>query len=174
VIVLPDAVPASRRAVYLAFPAFRQYAEMGQAYLREIILHGLRRLLPDPVLTSTLPVQGVHTPTVQPPRRHIVHLLHASPVKRGNREVIEDLVELRDVEVVLRLPRRPARVYLAPGEDALPFSYAGGRLRVRVPVVAGHGMVAVEGAGPGRAAEVMRRGRRRGPTAGARPWDRGS
>ncbi len=143
------AMAASRNAVYMAFPAFRQYAEWGQAYLREIILHGMRRLLPDPALETTLPVQGVQALAVQPragrtPRRHVVHLLHAVPVKRGAREVIEDLQPLHDVDVTLRLSRAPARVYLAPEERAVDFTYRDGRLSARVPRVVGHQMLVAE------------------------------
>lgn len=137
------AMVASQNAVYMAFPAFRQYAEMGQAYLREIVLHGLRLLLPDPVLETGLPVQGIQALAVQG-RRHIVHLLYASPVKRGAREVIEDLVPLHDVEVSLRLDRRPGRVFLAPEARALDFRYQDGRLGFRVPRVTGHQMVVAE------------------------------
>jgi hypothetical protein len=135
------------QTVYLALPAFQLYAEKGQNVLRDIILHGLRLLLPEPTLTTNLPAQGIQTVMRQPAAndRTIVHLLYASPAKRGQGiEVIEDLLPLRDITVALRVDRPVQRVYLAPQDVDLPYILADGVLRTVVPEFTCHQMVVME------------------------------
>jgi len=132
--------------VYLALPAFALYAEKGQNVLREIILHALRTLLPSPTLRTSLPAQGIQTVMRQHhPARTVVHLLYASPVKRGQGiEVIEDLLPISNVVVSLRVDAPPSRVYLAPQGSDLPFTVKDGVLHTMVPEVLCHQMVVVE------------------------------
>jgi len=132
--------------VYLAFAAFRQYADKGQTVLREIILHGLHHLLPNPTLTTSLPAQGIQTVMrQQAANRDIIHLLYASPVKRGTGiEVIEDLLPLYHIAVSYRTATPPTRVYLAPQQTALPFTLEHGVMRTTVGQMQCHQMVVVE------------------------------
>jgi hypothetical protein len=76
--------------------------------------------------------------------RYVHHLLYAAPVKRGSVEVIEDIVPLYDIEVTLRLPESPRRVYLAPQLAELPFTASGGEVSYRVPKLECHQMVVIE------------------------------
>ncbi len=130
--------------VYLAYPAFRLYAEKGQTVLREIVLHGLHALLPAPTLTTNLPMQGRQTVQRQANGRTIVHLLYATPAKRGEIEVIEDLPTLHDVTLTLRLATPPRRVYLAPQQTDLPFTVRDHQVHATVPEMTGHQMVVFE------------------------------
>ena len=140
------AMVKTSNTVYLAFPAFEQYVEMGQNVLREIVIEGLKTLLPEPTLVTSLPAQGVQTVMRQHnPDRTVVHLLYGTPVKRGTHvEVIEDIVPIDSVMVALRTPERPKRVYLAPQDQDLPFAYENGTLQTTVPTVECHQMVVVE------------------------------
>ncbi|MHB9023232.1 MAG: beta-galactosidase trimerization domain-containing protein [Armatimonadota bacterium] len=140
------AMVRTEQTVYLAFPAFRLYAEKGQNVLREIILFGIRELLQAPTLTTSLPAQGIQTVMRQPAEdRTIVHLLYAAPVRRGQGiEVIEDLLPLHDVEVNLRVTHYPKRVYLAPQNEDLPFTVDNWVLKAVIPSMTCHQMVIVE------------------------------
>lgn len=137
---------STSNTVYLAFSAFRQYTEKGQIVLREVILHGLRQLLPAPTLETTLPAQGIQTVMHQrEANRDIIHLLYASPVKRGmGIEVIEDLLQLSHITVVFRSEKIPTRVYLAPQQIDLPFTVGNGVMQTTVPEMVCHQMVVVE------------------------------
>lgn|GEM_PF-6602992 len=72
-------------------------------------------------------------------------LLYAVPVKKGQVEVIEDIVPLYDVEVRLR-PGRPVKaVRLEPQGVELPFDKdADGAIRYTVPRLECHQMAVVE------------------------------
>ncbi|MHB9132481.1 MAG: beta-galactosidase [Armatimonadota bacterium] len=140
------AMVCTANTAYLAFPAFQMYADKGQNLLREIILHGIRALLPSPTLVTSLPAQGIHTVMHQPDAgRTIVHLLYVSPAKRGQGiEVIEDLVPLHDITVALQVEKAPTRVYLAPQGQDLPFTMEGSTVKTTVPTLLCHQMVVVE------------------------------
>ena len=143
--VAGPAMVRTANTVYLAFPAFQLYADKGQNALREIILTGIRALLPAPTLTTNLPAQGVQTVMRQSgENRTIVHLLYASPVKRGQVEVVEDLLPLQNVTIALHVAQAPTRVYLAPQNTALDFTVESGILHTTVPSMVCHQMVVVE------------------------------
>jgi hypothetical protein len=137
---------ATPNTVYLGIPAFSLYAEKGQNVLRDVLLHGLRRLLPAPTLTTSLPAQGIHTVQRQAADgRTVVHLIYGAPVRRGQGiEVVEDLVPVFNIAVALRADAAPKRVYLAPQQDELPFTYEDGQVKTVVPVVECHQMVVIE------------------------------
>ena len=107
----------STNGIYIAWNVFGDYADNGHLILKEMVLHAIDRLLPQPTLRCDLPARGIATLQYQQEEnRYINHLLYASPVMKGRVEVIEDIVPLRDVSVRLHLPSAPSirRVYLAP------------------------------------------------------------
>jgi hypothetical protein len=139
------AIVATPNTCYIAFEAFSQYRDMGQNVLREIIEHCLRRLLPNPTVSTSLPAQGVVTAMHQEHlNRTVIHLLYAAPVRRApNIEVIEDLIPIHGTSVALRTSLPPKRVSLAPQDEDLPFTYENGVVYTTVPVFECHQMVVV-------------------------------
>lgn len=128
---------------WLVHPLCRIYAEKGQQAVRDLLLHCVDLELGGPQIRTTLPVAGRVTLLRQDAeRRDILHLLFATPAKRGkNVEVIEDLIPLHQVEVSVRRPAAPAAVRLAPDGATLPFTYADGRVTFTVPRLLCHQMV---------------------------------
>lgn len=138
----------SENGIYIAWDVFSDYADGGHLILKEMVLHALSRLLPEPALRTRLPARGITTLQYQPAeRRYVNHLLYAAPVLKGRIEVIEDIVPLRDVSVSLRLPS-PApvqRVYLAPSMTKLPFTVGqDGEIGYTLPYLENHQMVVLE------------------------------
>ena len=133
--------------IFIAWPMFAEYAEKGSLFLRETVSFALSRLLGEArTLETSLPAQGIVTLTEQPElSRYVVHLLYASPVKRGaDVEVIEDIVPLQNVAVSLRLPRRVVGVFTAPQGQELAFVQEGKRLLFIVPRLECHQMIALK------------------------------
>jgi hypothetical protein len=139
------AVVSGAHGTWIAHPLCQLYFEKGQQILREIFLHALARELSLQVETS-LPSSGRLTLMRQDAqRRDILHLLFATPIKRGNGvEVIEELLPLRDVSVAIRRAAKPSAVRLAPSGMALPFAYADGRVHFTVPELVCHQMVVLD------------------------------
>jgi hypothetical protein len=132
--------------VYIAWNVFQDYGENGSLHLRNLVTWCLDRLLDTRTVETTLPSKGIATFMRQPGMsRRVLHLLYGVPVKRGRVEVIEDLPSLHNVGVTVRVDSRPTRVYLAPQETDLAFTYDDGAVRATVPVFSCHQMVVLDG-----------------------------
>lgn len=134
----------SASGIYIAWNVFEDYATKGSLVLKETVLHAIDRLLGEArTLRTSLPAQGVATVQRQAAdHRHVVHLLYASPVRRGEGvEVIEDLLPIRDTEVTLRVPGRVTGVTLEPQGTALAFDAQEGSICFRIPEFTCHQMV---------------------------------
>jgi len=136
------AIVAGPHGTWIAHPLCKLYLERGQQVLRELFMQALTRELALQV-ESNLPSSGRFTLMRQDAqRRDILHLLFATPIKRGNGvEVIEELLPLHDVAVAVRRPAKPSVVRLAPQGTAVPFTYEGGRVRFSVAKLVCHQMV---------------------------------
>jgi hypothetical protein len=75
--------------------------------------------------------------------RYVAHLLYAPGLTRGRTVVLEDMPELRDVRVALRVPERVRAATLEPGGKALkPARAEDGTVTVTVPSLTCHQAVA--------------------------------
>ena len=138
------AVVEKGRVAYAQAPLFAAYAESAYPVYRQVMANVLDRLLPERAVDVVMPTTGRVT-MLRQGRRRVVHLLaYVAERRTETMDIIEDRVRLTDVALGVALPRKPRAVYLAPQEAPLAFEWAGGRARVRVPVVDGHQMVVME------------------------------
>lgn len=140
------AITVGKHGSWIAFPACRVYAERGQQIVRDVVLHAIAHVLGgQQQIATSLPAAGRLTLMRQDgQQRDILHLLFATPAKRGKGvEVIEDLVPLHQVAVSLRRGAKPSAVTLAPEGTSLPFTWVEGRVSFTVPTVHCHQMVAL-------------------------------
>lgn len=147
--------PASRLGVWLSgTPADDEgvssmlgklYHEHGARLHRDFFANALRRIYRRPMVHTELPSAGRITLLHQPEqRRYVAHLLYAPPLQRGHCLVIEDLPELRDVPVELKVAEKIEKVYKIPGRKALSSDASGGAVRVSVPAFTGHCAIVFE------------------------------
>lgn len=133
-----------RRCAYIAYPIFGMLARNGNATYRLMVRNIINLILPDPILRAGGPT-GLETSVMRQGDRTIVHLLYYAAERRTpDLDLIEDVVPLFDVPVSLKLDRAPKKVYLAPENRALEFTYTDGRADVRVPEIRGHAMIVFE------------------------------
>ena len=150
------AVTQYGRVGYVAYPVFAMYQAMGQPLYKYLIRGLIHRLMPDPLVESTLPSSARVVVTRQE-GRHVVHLLYGAPQVRGRRipdpdhgvrvmEMIEDIPRLGPF--TLRLRRLPGvvRVYDAPTGSPLDWIEEGGTVRIEVPDLHIHRAIVVESA----------------------------
>ncbi|WP_308918000.1 beta-galactosidase trimerization domain-containing protein [Jannaschia sp. LMIT008] len=140
--------------IRLAHPVFTAYHKAGSVALLEVIERTVARALGRPRLLETgLPRAGRATLRAQPDAgRHVLHLMHANPVRRGflrtdHVEPIQDLVTLHDVAVDVALDAAVTAVRTAPEGEAIPFEAADGRVRFVLPRLRGHQMIEIVHAG---------------------------
>ena len=138
------------RVAYVAYPLFDAYQQHGYPVYRQIVGALLRRLLPTPLVQTTLPTTGEITVLRQAadgdsPERLICHILHYVPQRRTpDLDLLEDVIPVHDVEVAVRTDWTPRAAYLAPERAALPVTMQGAYASVRVPRVDGHAMIVLE------------------------------
>ncbi|HEX6971436.1 MAG TPA: beta-galactosidase trimerization domain-containing protein [Limnochordia bacterium] len=142
---LPAAVRTAR-TVYFAHPIFAMYRRWGTRVYKQLVLNALRLLFDDPVVRTDAPTTAHITLNIQRELgRYVLHILHYIPERRCQEiDTIEDVIPLHDVRVALKLPAAPRRVYLAPSEEEIPFTFDGRRAHVVIPRVTGHQMVVFE------------------------------
>ena len=141
------AVVVNNGCAYIGWNIFTGYATEGHLSYKEIFRHVLDTLLGDDRLVKVdLPDRGVVTLTEQKQEnRNILHLLFAHTCLRGARtEVIEDAVPLYNVACTVKCETAPKAVTLEPEGQALPFTYADGKVSFTVPKVLLHQMVCIQ------------------------------
>ncbi|MEM6583522.1 MAG: beta-galactosidase trimerization domain-containing protein [Pseudomonadota bacterium] len=137
--------------VYLAQDICTEYKQFGAVMHKDFFLAVLRDLLGDQLtLSSNLGSSGRITLREQATKqRYVLHLLYGQPALRGKTplgdlEVIEDLPDIVDSEVELRLPHPARRATLEPqGEDIDLVQTADGQ-SLRIPRFNCHQMIALE------------------------------
>ncbi|NLX44079.1 MAG: beta-galactosidase, partial [Chloroflexi bacterium] len=137
---------ADGKVIYFAHPIMAGYRLQAPLWYKRLLAAALGLALPEPMVLSDAPSSAQVTVTRQADQaRTIVHLLHYVPERRGLEfDTIEDVIPLHQVRVGLRAADRPARLYLAPDGQDLPFEYADGRVWCTVPRVDGHAMLVIE------------------------------
>lgn len=135
----------SGRVGYIAYPIFSAFANHGNLPYRMLVQNMIHQLMGEPLLQVQGPSSLEATVMRQPSGRTIVHLLNYCPERRTpTLDIVEDIVPLFEVRMNLKLSKKPKRVHLAPQEVPLDFEYANGRVKVCVPKVEGHQMIAIE------------------------------
>lgn len=128
------AVVIGKQGGYIAYDIFSEYAEVGSYILKDTVLRVIDELLgSEKTLATNLPSSGVVTLNRQPEKsREVLHMLYATPVKRGKRvEVIEDLEPVFDT--TFEIKTAPIKsVTLVPQNKELPFEYSDGVLKFTV------------------------------------------
>ncbi|HTJ90002.1 MAG TPA: alpha-amylase family protein [Acidocella sp.] len=147
----PSGYPSGVRkgaVTWLAHPVFTAYRRSGAVAILAYVENVIRMALgARPLIETSLPRAGRATLRRQERRsRSILHLLHASPVLRGDLEadtvqVIQDLIPLTGVRVSVAVERPVRSVRLVPAETELEFTEEAGRVAFVVPVVQGHQMI---------------------------------
>jgi hypothetical protein len=122
------------------------YHKHGARVYKQLVVNALRLLLPDKLVETNAPTTAHMLLNYQKPyNRYILHILHYIPERRCEEiDIIEDVIPLYNVEVKVKLPSKPERVYCAPKGTQLDFEYTDGYVKVVVPRVEGHEMVVFE------------------------------
>lgn len=74
-------------------------------------------------------------------KQYVLHLMYASPVRRGEVEILEDFPVLRDIKVKVRVPEELKKVQLIPQEKEIAFEKEEDGYTITVPALQGHQML---------------------------------
>jgi hypothetical protein len=120
--------------VYLSQPVFSTYRQNGMVLHREIVRNIVSLLMPDPLVQTTLPSAGRVTLTAQEKeKRWMLHAMYAAPIKRGDTEVIDDIVPLHDLKFHIRTGTPPQSVTTASAGEPIDYTFKDGVITVHLP-----------------------------------------
>ena len=106
--------------IVLAHDLDRLYYKHGAKVHRDYFISALRLVHTSPMLEAGLPSAGRVSLLHQKDKdRYVAHLLYGAPITRGSCSIIEDLPELRDARIILRLPVEVDSLRLIPGDVSL-------------------------------------------------------
>ncbi|MCK4418207.1 beta-galactosidase trimerization domain-containing protein [Candidatus Aerophobetes bacterium] len=134
------------RAVYISPPIFKAYYETNNQICRKIIKNLLGLLLPteDQILLTNAPL-SVEVSLMKKNNMMVIHLVNYHAEKQGGgARVIEQIPPLLDIDIKIKKPFEPARIYLAPSKKALGYKVENGRIAMTVPELHIHQMVVIE------------------------------
>ncbi|TNJ63461.1 hypothetical protein FE784_25105 [Paenibacillus hemerocallicola] len=128
--------------LYISAPIEASYWKTGSPWLRRIYMDGYKLLRPKPLIEVDAPI-GVEVNLMRQGSRWIVHLVQVREEKAGgSKTFIEEIWPLYNITV--RIRRKPARVYLAPQLEPLPFSEEEDGIVFTIPEVGLHAMAVLE------------------------------
>jgi hypothetical protein len=135
------------RCIYFAHPVFQQYFDNAPRWVKTLVGASIERLLPKPLVEVEGPSSLLAALNYQPAeKRHVLHLLHYIPERRGQAfDVIEDVIPLHNLPVTLNLPEGTSvsSVSLAPEGGSLPYEDKDGAITFTLPHLHGHAMIVI-------------------------------
>ena len=131
--------------VVTAHPLDKLYRDHGAQIHRELFNNTLDMLLEKPMVSADLPSSGRINLLHQPEKnRYVLHLLYATPIQRGEAQVIDDLVPIHNTDVEINLPVQVKKAYSVPGNNEVELSYADGVAKAVIPEFTAHVALVLE------------------------------
>ncbi len=118
------AITAGKDGIYMSVDLLAEYAKVGSLNAKQLVLPLMEMLLgkENKTVVTNLPSSGKVT-FYKKGDSHILHLLYANTIKRGEGvEIIEDLATLADIRVQVKVPGKVSCVLCHPSEKALAFT----------------------------------------------------
>ncbi len=137
-----------RHGSYIHFmhPIFRQYQRNAPRWCRVLLGNAIELLIGKSIVDVQGPTSVINTLSYQAhDKRHVLHLLHYQPERRGTDfDTIEDVIPLHDTQVSIELGHKPSTVKLVPAGEDVAFEYSDdGRVTFVVPRIVGHAMIEI-------------------------------
>ena len=139
------AIIRAGRCIYFIHPIFTQYQQTAPRWCRQLVENAIDLLVPQKLIETDGPSTLLVSLNRQEKRgRHVLHLLHYIPERRGQAfDTIEDIIPLHEVKVSVAIPAPVKGVRIVPEGAAIPFAQTGGRVSFIVPKVEGHCMIEI-------------------------------
>ena len=139
------AIVKNGNIVYLAHDLAKNYFVKGSVYHKRWFMQALKSVFEPDLKISGLGAQGRCTMIHQPEQnRYCINMTYASPVRRGEAEIIEDILTVYNVGVQLKTERKITVVRLPISEEALAFAQNGDVVFFTVPELNCHTTVILE------------------------------
>ncbi len=77
-------------------------------------------------------------------KRYCLNLIYFTPLKRGNYEIIDEIIPVYGIEVKINVPETITDVYSGVSGEKYDFAYNGSTLEFTVPVLKLHESIVLE------------------------------
>lgn len=131
--------------VYLSHNLCEMYFTYGAQYHRDYLINAFKLIYKDPVMHLELPSAGRARLAKQNEKnRYVMHLLYASPIKRGIALVVDDIVEIRGIDVLLKIEEPVKNVAIFPENRKIDFEQKNGKLKFQVETFKCHCIIVID------------------------------
>ncbi len=130
---------------YLSWSIFTDFYKNGSIWAKELVDQALRRLITEKRIESNLPSGAFVTLFKQAKEsRFVLHMLFGQPYSRGDNQVIEDIIPLRDVDIRVLVEKPIKRCYDAVTKAEIPFTVEGNYVCLHIDKLDCHKAVVLE------------------------------
>lgn len=134
----------TENVIYISHSIFTDYITNGVRVYRQIVEKCIKELIGEALVESNLPNSAEVTVRKQDDRT-MVHISHYIAEKKSKKlELVDTKLPIYDIDMAIKIDYEPTKVYLAPEEQELEFTYADGRLKTVIPKIYGHTMLVLE------------------------------
>lgn len=138
------AIVRKDNVITFAVPILELYGNHAAPYFRKVLGNCIEQLIPEPLVSDNGP-SGLETTVVKTDQATVVHLLSFYPERRAEGlDIVEDAVPVVDMLMKVKVSHAPSRVYLAPEEKDVTFSYEEGYVKANITFTSGHSMLVIE------------------------------
>ncbi len=138
------AVVKNGNVITFAVPILEAYGRHAAPYFRQLLGNCINLLMPKPLIRDNGPT-GLETTVVKTDKSLVVHLLSFYPERRAEGlDIVEDAIPVVDMKMSVKVGKEPSRVYMAPEETDLDYTYKNGYVTTNVTFITGHSMLVIE------------------------------
>lgn len=120
------------------------YRNFQSPQLRDFLNGIVKKLFTQPLVTVT-GSKLVHVTANEIKGKLAINLINAGGNYNSDKvSTYDELPALRDLDLLIRLPKKPLRIVQQPENKTLPFVYGNGVAKVRVPKLGVHSIILVE------------------------------
>ena len=140
------AIAKYKNVAYISHPLASDYNKFGSLYHREYFLKALKLIYKGGAMkVSGIGSQGRCTVIRQQDKnRYCINMTYAVSVKRGEAEIIEDIMPIYNVKAELDVKESIKRVYCGLTGEEIPFERCGSKIRFTVPELLCHTSIVLE------------------------------
>lgn len=137
------AIVRKGNVVYFAHQMGKQYLNYGAIIHKHFVSAVLKMLYVNPAFDVKMPSQG-RAAMIKQENRYCINLVYVAPLKRGNYEIIDEIVPLYNVEITVNVKEKIKNVFSGVTGEKYNFTYEGNKLKTVLPKLSLHDSIVLE------------------------------
>jgi hypothetical protein len=135
--------------IHIAFPIFSAYYQYAYPVYKTLLSNCIKRLLPCPLIKTSNVPSFARITLAEKENMTIIHFLAYLPEMRGEFQIIEEGLIVKNAEILLRTDNKKVNcVHSAPENEEIDFTTDGKYLRITIPEFKGYKMIVTKWKNP--------------------------